>query len=319
MTLLELLLVMVVMGIVMGIGVGTFASLDPGRGSAVETVRGALRSAVNAARARRAPAVVRVDQKAGTLLPRGLAVVGTWHFEEANLEGAFGVKGLGTDTRLTRGYLGQALEFPAGANARAEFDIQADPSFEFGEGFAIECMLAPESASSAHAVSVGNVLGLYVLASGAARVWFVSLNQSGEAVGQVVLDSEPGSLLPGRWTRVRAEYDRRKLSLWLDGVHAAELQVEERVAKVQAPLLLAGGQKPFVGRIDELVLSAWEEGELRALPESVLLEPGVPEEIWFDAAGHLDQLAHPLPLELSLSFDNGRRERVRVSRWGTVE
>ena len=318
-TLLELLLVMVVMGIVMGIGVGSFASLDPGRSSAIEIVRGALRSAVNSAKARRAPAVVRVDLKAGELTPRGLEVVGTWHFESADLTGAFGVKGVSTGARLASGYLGEAVEFPAGANARVEFGIQDDPSFEFGEGFAIECLIAPDTASSAHAISVGHVFGLYVLATGAVRVWFVSVDLEGEPSGQVVLDSDAGELLAGRWSRVRAEYDRRELSLWIDGVRVRQLATEEGVAKVAAPLMLGGGQKAFVGRIDELILSAWEAGEPRVLPQSVTLEPGAPEEIWFDGAGHLDKLAHPEPVALSLLFDNGRTEVVHVGRWGTIE
>ena len=318
-TLIELLLVMVVMGIVMGIGVGSFASLDPGRSTAVEIVRGALRSAVNSAKARRAPAVVRVDSKAGELTPRGLEVVGTWHFESADLTGAFGVKGVSTGARQTPGYLGEAVEFPAGTNARVEFGIQDDPSFEFGEGFAIECLIAPDTATSAHAVSVGHVFGLYVLATGAVRVWFVSVDLEGEPSGQVVLDSDAGELLAGRWSRVRAEYDRRELSLSIDGVRVKQLATNEGVARVQAPLMLGGGQKAFVGRIDELMLSAWETGEPRALPKSVVLEPGAPEQIWFDAAGHLDKLVHPEPIALSLLFDNGRSEVVRVGRWGTVE
>ena len=319
MTLLELLLVMVVMGVVMGLGVGTFASLDPGRGTAASTVRGALRSAVQSAKANRAPAVVQLDAKTGELTPRGLVTVGTWHFEGLGLRGAFGVDGIGTNIEKSPGVLGEALEFPAGARARAEFAIQDDPSFEFSGGFAIECQIAPDASSSAHAISVGNVFGLYVLATGAVRVWFYSVDQDGEQSGQVVLDSEAALLLPGEWSKVRVEYDRRELMIVVDGVRVARMEASEEVARVQAPMMLGGGQKPFVGRIDELVLSAWTIGEIRKLPASVVLDKETPAEIGFDAAGHLDALRHPEALELGLTHLSGRRELVRVGRWGTIE
>lgn len=320
MTLLELLLVMVLMGVVMGFGIGGFAAFDPGSGAAIETVRGALRSAVNKAKSERAPAVVRIDRTNSVVTPRGLGVVGTWHFEESAMQGAFGISGLSTGTNLAKGYLGAAVEFPAGINARVEFDIQKDPSFEFSEGFAIECLIAPEGGSSAHAISVGNVFGLYVLSTGAIRAWFVSADAEGESSGRVVLDSDPALLLPGQFTRVRIEYDRQRLMIWVEGVFVSELEASERVAPIQAPLLLGGGKKAFVGRIDELVLSAWEAGDPRPLPELVVFDANsTPEEIWFDAAGHLDSLRHPKPIELTIIHDDGKRQTARVGRWGTIE
>ena len=318
-TLLELLLVMVLMAVVMGFGVGGFASFDAGSGTGIETVRGALRSAVNAAKAQRSPAVVRIDRGAGELTPRGLTAVCTWHFEDAGLQGAFGVAGHRTGTKMTKGFLGAALEFPAGANARVEFEIEDDPSFEFSNGFAVECLLAPEGSISAHAISVGHVFGLYVLAGGGVRAWFVTASDKNGSDGRVVLDSEPGLLVPGRFTRVRIEYDRERLSIWTAGILVAQLESSDPVATTRAPLMLGGGQKPFVGRLDELMLWAWEAGDPRRLPELVHFEEGTPDEIWFDAAGHLDSFRHPEPLELTIIHDDGQRQVVRIGRWGTIE
>jgi hypothetical protein len=323
MTLLELLLVMMIMGLVVGMGVGVFASLDVGRRQSADMVRGALRTARNAARARRAPAVVQIDAAAGRLSPRGVEVIGTWHFESADLMGAFGIGGVGVGTRLDEdGYIGKALELPAGGNARAELAIQDDPAFDFRDGFVVECAIDPDAARSAHVVNLGNVCGVYLLSTGAVRAWFVPLvtsDEVGRASGQVVLDSAPGLVRIGKWARVRAEYDRRRLVILLDGARIAAKEETAPVAPISGPLMIGGGRRAFEGRVDELVVGAWIESGAVVLPEGARFAAATPPLIAFDASGRLDARAHAGAVDLVLEHDDGREERVHVGAWGTIE
>ena len=61
-TLIELLLVMGVLALVLGVGLGSLASLNPGERAAVGLVQDALRSAHNSAVARVASARVRRER-----------------------------------------------------------------------------------------------------------------------------------------------------------------------------------------------------------------------------------------------------------------
>jgi hypothetical protein len=255
-------------------------------------------------------------------------VVGTWHFE-GGLEGAFGIDGALVRARFSEdGYLGRALELPGDAgDARAELRIETDPAFDFGEGFAVECALRPTAARSAHAVNVGNVVGVYLLSTGAVRAWFVPLvggddgdgGGTARAQGQVVLDSAPGLVGLEEWRRVRAEYDRRRLVLYVDGIPVAEKEETAAVAPIGGPLVLGGGRVAFAGRVDELVVGAWFELDRMVLPEGVTLEEPVPAEVAFAAGGRLDRRLHGGPVELALGHADGRRTSVRIGAWGTVE
>ena len=115
------MLVMGLLAFVLGAGLGAFASLDPGRRAAVGLVQDIVRSAHNTAIARRAPARVRIDAATGEIVAEGMAVVGTWHFEDESLSGGGGLDavGVGTDDGLTAdGYLGRGLDLsgaPRGA------------------------------------------------------------------------------------------------------------------------------------------------------------------------------------------------------------
>ncbi len=329
-TLMELMLVLALVGVVLGMGLGAFATLDFSGAQAQEIVKGALRSAHNAAIARHAPASVRVARSTSaggeraTLTPRGLTVLGTWHFETEDLAGAFGIAGerRGGARLVPDGYIGRALELPFGQAASVVFPVHLDPSFDFGEGFALECALAHEG-TSAHVVSLGGSLGLHARGDGVLRAWFVPALAGADGIArsgsEVVVESAPGALRVGEWTRVRASYDRHRLELLIDGVTVASLAEEAPVWPIAGPLTIGGGTTPFVGRLDNLVLSAWVEGAAGVLPEGVRLAADFPAEILFDAAGRLDADAHPAPLALGIVLADGREEVVRLSPWGTVE
>ncbi len=131
MTLIELLLVMGLIALLLGFGVGAIAGLDLGTMGASSLVRSTLRSANNWAVARQAPSRVRIDPETGGVVAEGLAVVGTWHFEEEPPRGAFGLDGQLVGAELTdNGYIGRALRLVSdNQGACYEIPVHTDPAF----------------------------------------------------------------------------------------------------------------------------------------------------------------------------------------------
>lgn len=325
-TLLELLLVMALLGTILGVGLGAFASLDLAGARAGSIVVGALREARGAALARRAPAHVRIDPDGRRLVASGLSVLGTWQFETEDLAGAPPVSASSTGARLAEGWLGRALELGGTPGSHAAFALDEDPAFDFTHGFALECALAPDAPLSAHVVSVGGAFGLFARADGGLRAWFAPRAPRDQGAARVppsgarvVIDSAPGVAPVGRFALARASFDGRRFALAVDGVVVAETEEEAAVARLAGPLVLGGGEHPFAGRVDRLVLSAWVEGAEHVLPEGARIAGDAPREVAFDASGALDRSRHPEPLELVVEREEGRAERVRVGAWGTIE
>jgi len=323
MTLFELMLVMVLIGLLLGLGVGVFASLDFGKRAALSLVQNVVRSARNSAVARAAPARVRIDAAAGTLVAEALDVAGTWRFEGERLEGAFGLDGRLAGAELVDdGYLGRALALGSARASYAEIGVQSDAGFDLYHGFAIECALRLVGTASGGVLSVGGAAGLAVGGAGALRAWLVPevVGASGEprSGGRIYVESPPGTLTPGRWQRVRFEYDRRLARLYVDGIEAARTEEVAPVWRLEGPLTLGDPRGSFQGALDDLVVAVVAASEGASLPDSVQFGPGTPAEILFDARGHLDREVHVQPLAFQLLFDDGGAQTVHVGLYGTV-
>jgi prepilin-type N-terminal cleavage/methylation domain-containing protein len=323
MTLLELLLVMAILAIALGGGLGMFSAIDVGKRQAVGLVKNTLRTAKDAAVTLQSPARVRIDKQRGVLLPESLHVIGTWHFENGQFDGAFGLDGEVNNVRwVTDGYLGDAIDFGARLEATARVGVEFDPAYDFADGFALDCAVRMEHAVGGRLLSLGGSFGVDVNAGGAIRGWFrPAVDQDGrEQVGsEVVVLSDYGALPPERWVRVRLEYDRRHLVLYVDGVPLASVEEDAEVWKVDGPLRLSDAAKPFPGSLDNLVISTVVAEEPAELPETVRFGADTPSFIAFDAGGGLDRRVHPEPLSLVLEFDDGAQQSVFVGRYGTVE
>lgn len=323
-TLLELLLVMAILSTVMGLGLGMFASLDYAKRQALGLVKNELRAAQNCAIARRAPASVRFDVASRSMQPRFQRVVGTWHFEDEQLSGAFGHAGRMSEARLVeRGWIGKAIDFDTEAGGRAELPLLGDSANDFQAGFALELALRRGGAQAADVLNAGNAFGLQVLRDGALRAWFtpVAQDQLGTPVrGQhVVAQSEPGALPAGVWTRVRLDYDQREFVLSVDGRAAARVPESAAVWAIDGSLLLSSASAPFRGAIDDLALSATERVEDVVLPRGVSFAPDVPVEVVFQAGGGLDRRLHSDALRIAIDYEDGSRAHVLVGLYGTVE
>jgi prepilin-type N-terminal cleavage/methylation domain-containing protein len=162
-TLIELLMVIALIAIIFGSGLGMFAGLNPARRATVGLVQNTLRSAHNSSVARQAPARVRFDLASkrkdpdaklqpDTMTAAGMRVIGTWHFEDDQLRGAFGLDGVNLGGYLVDdGFQGKALSFNGAApESRIEIGVHQDPAYDFRYGFDIG-MPCGRSASRARA------------------------------------------------------------------------------------------------------------------------------------------------------------------------
>lgn len=321
-TLLELLLVMGILAVVAGAGLGMFATLDFGRAQAAGLVKNVIRSARNAAIGSQSPARVRFEED-GSFRAEMLQIVGTWHFE-GDLSGSLALDGRVVEAVFVDdGFVGQGLAFPE--RAFAEIPVQYDPGFDPTDGFALEVCVRREALGGGRVVRLGSVCALEIGAGGELRGRFVPSTESPGSADErargfpVVVQSEPGAVPPERWTRVRVEYDRARLTVYVDGVPVAAVDETAPVAPLDGPLILSDERHAFPGTIDRLVVGVVAADDGARLPDAVRFDEDTPERIWFDGGGGLDRTRHREPVAVTLHFEDGSTERVLVGVYGTVE
>ena len=325
MTLIELLFVMALLALVLGVGLGSIASLDLGRGTAATLVESTLRATGNWAAARRAPARVTIDRENGRLSAEGLSVVGTWQFESLPVRGAFDLLGEAVDVELTDdGFLGRALRLTgAPDDARLEVQVQDDPAYDFREGFRLQVALRPEAGPGGRILRVGDAIAVDGTASGGLVVAFQAqrVDETGRRVpaGLAKLSIDDGALPLGRWSRLLVSYDRRTLSVFVEGVLVGQLSETAEVAPVKNPLVIGGGRIIWSGSVDSLVISAVAVEDQAELPEGTTFGAGTPREIVFAPGGGLDRTVHREPVLVPLVFRDGTTRAIRVNLYGTVE
>ena len=324
-TLIEMIAVMGIIALLFGLGVGMLSSLDPGKRAALGLVQNVVRAARNNAVARSAPARVRIDPAARTLISTGMDALGTWHFETPDLAGSSGIDGVNLGGQLIDdGFLGKALSFAGGAGgAHAEIHVQQDPGFVLREGFMLQCALSFSGSTGARVLDIGSVAGLECRANGSVRAWFKPELSSPSGVlsggGIVAVDSEAGTIQSRRWTRVAVSYDRRLLRLFVDGVEVARSAADAPVWTLQGPLLIGDTRILFSGAIDALTILGVVDSETAVLPKGVSFASDVPREIVFSEDGALDREVHRGPLSIGLEYEDGTKGRALVNVYGTVE
>jgi len=340
-TLLELLLVMAIMGVVFGLGLGAFAALDAPDDASLGLVRSTLRSASNEALSRETEARVRFVRETdvggevvGALLPSKLFVAGTWHFETEALKGAFGIDGAGFSLRtVDDGFIGHALSL-AQKGAEARFDVKKDPAFDPSEGFVVELCLRSQAIeeSAGHVLNIGNSIGIDLMPDGSLRGWIAPDFSTGKeravasAKGGTFMfaESGPHSVVAGRWSRVRLEYDRRRLAIDVDGRPYQRIAADLPVRELVGPMVLSNADRQgFRGDVDKLVVSLFQFTEPVELPRGVTFTEATPREVVFSGGGGLDSAVHRGPVEIGLRFLDGSEgshiKKVRVNLFGTVE
>lgn len=339
-TLVELLLVMAIIGVVLGLGLGAFTALEtPGR-QTLGMVQSVLRAGSTQAVAHQATTRVGFDTgdpDGGRILPAEVAVVGTWHFEDESLRGAFGLYGDGVQHRLVDdGYIGKALSV-ARTGAEVRIRVQEDPAFDLADGFTLDVALRDNDGGGGRLLDVGRVIGLDVTPDGGLRGWIApdhrAAEQRARAAGadardgdgarratHLFVESEPGTVLPGRWTSARLEYDRRRLRLVADGLPCAVLESDLPLRPLAGPLTISSADdQGFRGELDQLVVAALDQAEPIDLPDQAVFVAPTPPQVVFDAGGGLDGSVHDGPVEVRIRYVDGDERSVFVNPFGTVE
>jgi prepilin-type N-terminal cleavage/methylation domain-containing protein len=325
MTLVELLFTMTLIAVVLGVGLGALATLDLGARASVGVVQSMLRQADNWAVARRAPARVRIDPARGVIRAEGMDVIGTWHFEELPPRGAFRLDGSVVGAELVEdGFIGKALTFHGlEPGARHEIEVQRDPSYAITTGFQVHCALRPEKVASGRVLRLGGSVGIDVTSRLGLEVFFSAerVDEFGQpvAAGKATLETPAGVLRPDRWNRITVSYDQSELVVLVEGVAVARVEENARVAKIDRPLVLGGGRRPWPGSIDNLVITAVGSEREVVLPGGTSFPADTPTEIVFAAGGGLDRTVHNQPVRIMIDFENGQRHAVQVNLFGTVE
>jgi len=331
-TLVELLLVLALLGMILGIGLGAFSRLNLGDRVAVAIVQDALRSAQNFAVGRGAPARVRIDAKTGAIRTEGMQVVGTWHFEDLPIRGAFELEGALLGGRLVEdGFQGRGLSFVGEpARSKVEIPVQGDPAWNLRDGFALRIALRPHAGGSSRTgqaggavLTLGESAGLETTEQGAVRAWIAAevADEHGELRkgGRIPVETLPLALVDDRWSLVEVQYDRRTLRLWIDGVLAAAVEEIAPVWKLDGPIVISPATQPWPGTVDSLVVSCVAAQEENRLPSGVAFAAGTISEVLFAPGGGLDRGFHREPVRIELAYDDGRKVDVLVNFYGTVE
>lgn len=326
MTLIELMLVMTLIALLLGFGVGAISGLEIGSAGAGSLVRSTLRSANNWATARQAPSRVRIDPATGRIVAEGLQVVGTWHFEKEPPKGAFGLDGRLLGAELTEdGFIGKALRLSRDVpGARYEVPVQTDPAFALDTGFQIQVALRPDGEQRGRLLALGGSIEVEVTDELGLRCT-VATQRPGDAgagrvdAGRAVLATADAILEPEQWSRVLISYDRSRFCVLVEGIEVAWIAEEGYVAPVDSAMVVGGGQRPWSGSVDNLVISAVGAEEEVFLPRGAYFPSNTPKEIVFAAGGGLDRSVHPAPVEVVVEFDGRMSDVVRVNLYGTVE
>ena len=279
--------------------------------------------------AHRGPALVRLPPGTGEIQATSLEVVGTWHFEDPLLRGAHDLEGTAYGAVLVDdGHLGRALFFGGGVQgARAEWSVEGLSAFDLRGGFRIDVALRIDEEGGGPAVTLGRSAGILANSAGRVRGYFFPEGESAggsggtpvRLAGGIHVESEAGVLPVARWVPVALEYDRHRLRLFADGVVVAEMEQDQPVWKLDAPLVVSGETRVFPGSVDTLVISAMAGEEDLALPPGVVFAPDSAPVVRFDAGGGLDRDVHDEPALVKLRFEDGTEAVVRVGLFGTVE
>lgn len=326
MTLIEILFVMSIVAILFGIGLGAFSSLNLDEKAAKGTVETTLRAANNWAMARNAPATVQIDPKARTIQAVGMQVIGTWRFEALPVRGAFELDGSqrGRVELDPRGYRGKSLSFlGAPSGSLVSVPVQADPAYDLSNGFEVRCVVKRLAASGGQVLKLGEVIELDVTETGSVRASFsaVRTDEFGDerSAGRTVLETEPGRVPLGEWTRLTLQYDRKDFKISVNGLVSASVEQDGRVAPVEEALHFGGSGSPFPGSIDDVVLAGVGEEEVFVLPDGIEFAKGTPTVVRFAGGGGLDRRAHREPVRVGLVYADGFEEWILVSLYGAVE
>ncbi len=308
---------MAIIGTLMGIGVGAFASLGRADRQATGQVKDALRAARLYALRASAPAAVVVDPANREVFATGLTATGNWHFEDDAGTGWPVPARYEPGTLLREGVIGSALSI-GGDDVLLITDLPS--RFDSPQGFGVDVFLRP--AAEPRPMTLLERPGR----------WQLRLDDNDRLEVRLMLAAHPepeefrvsfdAQLPDTRFTELSVLFDGRVLHVALDGRRVGEdtlLTTPRTLAAAPGSVLRSGdGVLRFRGAIDELSVAAVVEGDHRPLPADVTLD-GALRVLRLDGFGHLDPAWHRTPQQVS--FETGeppRRTVIELGVLGTV-
>lgn len=302
------------LGLLLGTGVGVFASLDLGAERSPTVVRSVLASGRSRASGEGQAVHVLVENEGQELVLRAPRIVASYSFES----GARGPRGRAPEfdgaRRVDDGYLGSGLTFAGGGNdAKVRIDLGEDGRFDLREGFALQMRVRAEDTTGGTLLDLGGVVRLEVRDGGKLVASVVP-----HELNRVDLESPFGALGFGYWVEVGVTYDRVRFSITVDGFLVARVPLSDPLAEPARELILGGRPRPFPGLVDELIFWIYERHQPVVLPEQRRWPKDAPAQISFGRDGSLDPIAHPEGLELVFQSSGQDADIITVSRYGVV-
>jgi prepilin-type N-terminal cleavage/methylation domain-containing protein len=319
-TLLELMVVLLIVGVVMGIGAGMFlmSREDAGLKTGFHDLLTMARFAHTQALVRRVPACLRVDLRNAesprleVLLDR---TFGLWHGEDLpKTTGAFGIDGRASGVTLEPGKFGLAFCFKGAGGIRVD-DLQVPVD---AEAITLEAWVNPE-----------DLTGRQVVAEKKGE-FSLRLESNGEITGGfgsggARLRSGDCRLAAEQWSRLRLTAENGVSEIVLNDRVIADSPLNRMPVPGDAPMTIGEG---FRGLIDQVVLRG------RALEEFSLLHmslkvacTGASEDpkakgklyrVFFTSEGRLDVRYHRGPVTIALSSAKAS-QTLKIGWMGTAE
>jgi len=327
-TLVELMVVIAIITVLMGVGVGVWASFRGGsaRDRAYRSLVIGCRRAKVFAIEEGVPSrltIFRPRNRAHGLQASGMRLVGYWHLESSSdpgrpdgpdpLEGFAGRKleqagGVFFDEKgVVSGHRGTGIYFKDGGSIVLPTDSMRLPG-----GGRISFYIRPEIVEQKqNLLTRGRELEMTLANDGKLEA----------QVGSVIISSEGFRLAPGRWSQVALEYGPNAVTISVDGVVRARNAPDEEIEmpdrkELDLPLEMGGGEWRIYGTVDEIAVH-------RAVREGMVFLPGGmrilgdAEEVRFEGGGMLDRRFHNGPVRLGLSAP--KEEGKTSVRWVTID
>ena len=316
-TLLELLVVMGVIGMLMGIGLGSLrrSGNDLDIGAAI--VRDAVRTAAESAATRHLPSAVivqeGVDGAPGSVRARVLEPVACWHLDQSDRNDDRG--GIPSET------VGAIVPGRFGMARRNDPKIKASilraqgggrPAFDLRDGLALRLdVMFTGSGEEAVLARIGTSLEVRLDASLVPTVKLVGTEGNGPHGSTTITAPQP--LRMHRWLTLEVVHETQRLSLRVDGVEVAHAHAEFPLWQPGDEVFeVSPGDRPIDGVVDEVALFAYAFSEQETLPVGLGVK-GEPSVIHFDSDGELEA---PASIKLTGRDD----ERIlRLGPGGSIE
>lgn len=300
---MELLLVMVVVGVVMGIGVSGFDRLDPGFQGLQSTVETFVESSRDRARTSGHPVVVEVvpgKDEEGDRFRRLIFRRAMEASFEPRFRGREGVVAVGDAVLDAVGRFGTCIDLEGSGSVAVEGRGNPDLSL----GFSLDLDLKPSSSDSGQLLRWEGLLDIRILKGGGGMVFLRAGEGGAELFQDVTMDLPAGSLMPGRWQHLKLVAADGFAELSLDGRLIKRIEIPPVLGSPRSAAVFGADTKGWAGRVDEFTVWARVAEKGPELPLEVDLGIGAPR-IYFDRHGTLDSTVHAegVPVRLS-SFDD---------------